>query len=99
MKASIWWWWCYPTPSEGWGCGGTPWRPNSLVTPQGLDHTQRWRAGEVRMRDSQGGGESNPADGVRRHCVRNSPSFLSCIDQRTIKGCDHGSDVETVHSG
>jgi len=32
-----WWWWCYPTPSEGWECGGTPQRPNSWVTPQGLD--------------------------------------------------------------
>ena len=29
-----WWWrWYYPTPSEGWGCGGTPRRPNSRATP------------------------------------------------------------------
>jgi len=31
------WWWCYPNPSEGWGRGGTPRRPNSRATPQGLD--------------------------------------------------------------
>jgi len=30
-------WWCYPTSSEGWGCRGTPQRPNSRATPQGLD--------------------------------------------------------------
>jgi len=24
------WWWCYPTPSEGWGRGGIPRRPNRL---------------------------------------------------------------------
>jgi len=27
------WWWCYPTPSEGWGRGRTPRRPNSRDTP------------------------------------------------------------------
>jgi len=31
-----WQWWCYPTPSEGWGRGGTPQKPNSRATPQGL---------------------------------------------------------------
>ena len=36
-----WWWWYYPTPSEGWGRGGTPRRPNSRATPQGLDHRSR----------------------------------------------------------
>ena len=31
--------WCYyPIPSEGWGRGGTPRRPNSRATSQGLDH-------------------------------------------------------------
>ena len=35
------WWWYYPTPSEGWGRGGTPRRPNSRATPQGLDHRSR----------------------------------------------------------
>ena len=36
-----WWWWYYPTPSEGWGQGGTLRRPNSRATPQGLDHRSR----------------------------------------------------------
>jgi len=27
------WWWCYPTPSEVWGRGGTPSRINSRATP------------------------------------------------------------------
>ena len=36
-----WWWWYNPTPSEGWGRGGTPRRPNSRATPQGLDHRLR----------------------------------------------------------
>ena len=35
------WWWYYPTPSERWGRGGTPRRPNSRATPQGLDHRSR----------------------------------------------------------
>ena len=30
-----------PDPFEEWGCGGTPWRPNSQATPQGLDHRSR----------------------------------------------------------
>jgi len=39
---------------------------------------QRRRAGEARMRNSQEGGESDPADcaeGVCRRCMKNSPSF------------------------
>jgi len=48
------------------------------------------------MRDSQGEGESDPAESVRRRCMKNSPSFLSCIGKRTK---DRGSEVETVHSG
>jgi len=59
----------------------------------------RWRAGEARIRDSQGGGESDSAEDVCRRCMKNSPSFLSCIGKRTKKGCDRGSEVETVHSG
>jgi len=51
------------------------------------------------MRDSQGGGELDPAEDVRRRCMENSPSFLSCICKRTKEGCDRGSEVETVHSG
>ena len=35
------WWRYYPTPSEGWGHGETPQRPNSQATPQGLDHRSR----------------------------------------------------------
>jgi len=50
------------------------------------------------MRDSQGGGESDPAEVVRRRCMKNS-SVLSCIGKRTKEGCDYGSEVETVHSG
>ena len=30
-----------PDPFEGWGRGGTPRRPNSRATPQGLDHRSR----------------------------------------------------------
>jgi len=51
------------------------------------------------MRDSQGGGESDPAEGVRRRCLMNSSSFLSCIGKRTKEGCDRGSEVETVYNG
>jgi len=50
------------------------------------------------MQDSQGGGESDPAEGVRRRCVKNSPSFLSCIGKRTKEGCDLGSKVEIVYN-
>jgi len=50
------------------------------------------------MRNSQGGGESYPAEGVHRRCMKNS-SVLSCIGKRTKEGCDRGSEVETVHSG
>jgi len=49
--------------------------------------------------DSQGGGESDPAEGFRKRCMKNSPSFLSCIGKRTKEGCERGSEVETVHSG
>jgi len=56
-------------------------------------------AGEARMQDSQGGDESDPAEGVRRRCMWNSPSVLSCIGKRIKEGCDRGSEVETVHSG
>jgi len=41
---------------------------------------------EARMRDSQGGGESDPAEGVRRRCIKNFPSILSCIDKSTREG-------------
>jgi len=51
------------------------------------------------MRDSQGGGESDPTEGVCRGCMKNSPSVLSCIGKRIREGCDRGSKVGTVHSG
>jgi len=47
------------------------------------------------MRDKSEGGELDPADDVRTHCKKNSPSVLSCIGKRTEKGCDRGSKVET----
>jgi len=50
------------------------------------------------MRDSQGGGESGPAESVCRRCMKNS-SVLSCIGKRTKDSCDCGSEVERVHSG
>jgi len=34
---SNWYWWCYPTPSEGWWRGETLRIPNSRASPQGLD--------------------------------------------------------------
>jgi len=50
------------------------------------------------MRDSQRGGESDPAEDVRRRCMKNSPSVLSCMGKKTKESCDRGSEVETVHS-
>jgi len=50
------------------------------------------------MRDGQGGGESDLAEGVRRHYMKISSSFLFWIDKRTKEGCDCGSEIETVHS-
>jgi len=50
------------------------------------------------MRDSQGGGELDSTEGVHRHCINNSPSFLSCIGKKTKEGCDRGSEVKTVHN-
>jgi len=37
------------------------------------------------MQDSQGGDESDPAEGVRRRCMNNSPSVLSCIGNVAAK--------------
>ena len=42
MNFQQWWrWWYYATPSKGWGRRGTPRRPNSRATLQGLDHRSR----------------------------------------------------------
>jgi len=49
------------------------------------------------MRDNPGGGELDPAEGVRRRYKKNF-SVLSCKGKRTKEGCDRGSKVETVHS-
>ena len=43
-----------PTPSEGWGRGGTPRRPNSRATPQGLDHRSRIEREEAKDRFAKG---------------------------------------------
>jgi len=51
------------------------------------------------MLDNPGEGKSYLAEGVRRRCMKNSPSVLSCIGKRARKGCDCGSEVGTVHSG
>ena len=48
------WWWYYLTPSEGWGCGGTPQRPNNRATPQGLDHRSRIEREEPKIDLSRG---------------------------------------------
>jgi len=50
------------------------------------------------MRDNPEEGELDPTEDVRRRCKKNSPSVLSCIGKRTREGCDHGSEVGTVHS-
>jgi len=49
--------------------------------------------------DNPGGGELDPAEGVRRRCKNNSSSVLSCVGKRTRKGYDRGNEVGTVHSG
>jgi len=52
------------------------------------------------MRDSQGEGESDPAEGVSTRCMNNSTYVLSCIGKKTREGYDRGSEVGTVlHSG
>jgi len=104
---NLWWWWCYPTPFEGWGRGGTPQRPNSRATPQDLDERSEMEEVVPKMacrRGSYAGQSRRRGVGSCRECVRrrymkNSPSFLSCIGRRAKEGCDRGSEVETVHSG
>jgi len=100
------WLWCYPTPSEGWGVEelhGDPTvgpRPKVWTRGKKWKWCRRWRrAGEARMLDSQGRSESDPAEGVHRRGMKNSPSVLFCIGKRTKEGCDRGSEVETVHNG
>jgi len=38
-----WWWWCYPTPCDGWRSGGTPLRSNSRATPKVWTRGQKWK--------------------------------------------------------
>jgi len=70
MSTVNWWKWCYSTPSERCGHEGTPWRPNSRATPQGLGQRSKieevvpkMASGEALMWDSQGRGEPDPAEG------------------------------------
>jgi len=51
------------------------------------------------MRDNSEEDELDPAEGVRRRCMKNYLSVLSCIGKRTREGCDRGSNVGKVHSG
>jgi len=46
-----------------------------------------------------GGSESDPAEGVHRRCMKNSPSVLFCVGKRRKERCDRGSNVGTIHSG
>jgi len=59
---------------------------------------QKRRAGEAQMRDSPEGElimKSLSAGAERRILL---PFYPSCIGKRAIYGCDHGSEVGTVHS-
>jgi len=46
------------------------------------------------MLDNPERGELDPAEGIRRHCRKNSSSILSCIGKRTREGCDHGREAK-----
>jgi len=68
------------------------WR-NSTSTPKGLDQRTKMEVVPkmARRRGSDAGqlrGVSYPAEGVRRRCMMNSPSVLSCIGKRTREGWD-----------
>jgi len=76
------------------GLGGTEeLRGDPIVGP----HPKVWTRGSDAKQSSEGG-ELDPANDVRRHRKKNS-SVLSCIDNRTKKGCNHGSEVGTDHNG
>jgi len=87
-----------PDPFRGMGA----WR-NSTGDPTVEPHPkvwtrgQRWRAGEAQMQDDPGGGESDPVEGVRWRCKKNS-FILSCIGTRTGEGCDRDSEVGTFQA-
>jgi len=92
-----------PDPFRGMGA----WRNSTEIQQSGhaTRSDQRSKMEEVvpkmaRRRGSDGGqSKSDPAECVRRRCMKNSPYFLSCIGKSTKEGCDRGSEVETVHSG
>jgi len=50
------------------------------------------------MRENPEGGESDPAEGVRRRCKKNYPFVLSCVGKRTREGCNRGSEVGAFYS-
>jgi len=62
IKKNLYWLvgWFNPSPSDGWGCGKTPWKSNSL------DHDQRWKMSrrKAQMQVNRGGGK-HPVDGAR----------------------------------
>jgi len=51
------------------------------------------------MRDNPEGGESDPADDVRRHCKKNSLSVLSCVGKRTKEGVTVAAKSEQFTAG
>jgi len=51
-------------------------RPKVWIRGQKWKKCQKWRAGEALKRDNSGGGESDPAEGVRRRCMKNSYVFI-----------------------
>jgi len=53
-------------------------------------------APETQMRDNPERRELDPALDDRRRCKKNSPSVLSCRDNKIKEVCDRGSKVETV---
>jgi len=74
-----WFWWCYPTPSEGWGRGETPRRPNSRTTPQGLDQKSKMEKVEPKMARLRG----SDAGQSRRRWVKSCRFRLSCQTARS----------------
>ena len=69
------WWWYYPTPSEGWGRVGTPRRPNSRATPQGLDHRSRMEREEPKI-DLRRGSETGQSRKRWLRSCRGCPQAL-----------------------
>jgi len=62
---------------------------------------ERLRCGTIQEEVSQilqrpGGSESDPAEGVRRRCKKNSPSVLSYVGKRTRECCDRGSEYINI---